>query len=163
MPSKTLGLDMKKIKVARTYIFPLLCFLVLLGSVTAMYRMQPERTPHVPARLQFGDTVLRVTDVFDTPEARTQGLSGREMLSTDEAVVFVFAEPSLECFWMKDMNFPIDIIWLDTERRVVHLKQSAEPSSYPDERFCPTKPAAYVIETTAHASGAKIGQQIHFQ
>ena len=44
-----------------------------------------------------------------TPEARAQGLSGRPSLSENEGVLFVFDKPDKYSFWMKNMNFPLDI------------------------------------------------------
>jgi uncharacterized membrane protein (UPF0127 family) len=83
--------------------------------------------------------------VADTTEERAQGLSSRDKLTAKEGMLFVFTAPDLYCFWMKDMNFPIDIIWLDENKKVVSLKENATPESYP-ESFCPDTRAKYVLE-----------------
>jgi len=94
--------------------------------------------------IQFGSRALQV-EVVNTDELRTKGLSGRESLQANQAMWFEFNNPDVHCFWMKDMNFPIDIVWLNDQRKVVHIKENAQPSSYP-ESFCPNTTAKYVLE-----------------
>jgi uncharacterized membrane protein (UPF0127 family) len=87
-------------------------------------------------------------EVADTPEAITQGLGGRRSLPADHAMLFVFDSDGTYCFWMKDMHFPIDVVWLNKDKKVVSVKQRVQPSSYPDQ-FCPDSDARYVIEMNA--------------
>jgi uncharacterized membrane protein (UPF0127 family) len=85
-------------------------------------------------------------EVVDTPELRRQGLSGRESLAEDRGMLFVFEEPSTDnCFWMKDMNFSIDMVWLNENREVVTVASNISPETYP-ETFCPELPAKYGLE-----------------
>jgi uncharacterized membrane protein (UPF0127 family) len=85
-------------------------------------------------------------EVVDTPELRAKGLSGRESLAQDKGMLFVFENSSNDnCFWMKDMNFSIDMIWMNEDREVVTVKSSVSPESYP-ETFCPEGPAKYGLE-----------------
>ncbi len=79
-------------------------------------------------------------------------------------MLFVFEGVAVQCFWMKDMHFSIDIIWLDAEKRVVHIEKDVSPETYP-RTFCPSKPAKYVIELSAgEASRSSIrpGQKLSF-
>ena len=79
-------------------------------------------------------------------------------------MLFEFAEPDFYGFWMKDMNYPIDIIWLSDDFRVVFIKENASPASYP-ETFMPSAPARYVLETAAGFSeknNLKIGDKASF-
>jgi uncharacterized membrane protein (UPF0127 family) len=66
----------------------------------------------------------------------------------DPGLLFVFDEPGLHGIWMKDMRFPIDILWLDDAFQVVDVRKNVAPDSYPTV-FKPTKPARYVLEVTA--------------
>ena len=75
------------------------------------------------------------TEFATTDETRQRGLSGLDSFDADAAMLFVFDRPEQRCFWMKDMKFNIDIIWLDASKRVVGLKQNAQPASYP-ESYC---------------------------
>lgn len=87
-------------------------------------------------------------EVVDTPTLRHQGLSGRPRLAEGIGMLFVFDTPDTYGFWMKAMRFPIDIVWLDTDKTVVHIVESAAPESFPDV-FYPSTPAQYVIELPA--------------
>lgn len=82
--------------------------------------------------------------VADTPSKRQQGLSGREKLLPNTGMVFKFDTLEQQGIWMKDMNFSIDILWLDEKCKVVAFK-SASPESYP-ETFTPKAKALYVVE-----------------
>lgn len=90
-------------------------------------------------------------EVADTDFLRERGLSYRTSLAPQTGMLFVFDVPRTLRFWMKDMNFPIDIIWLDTDKKVVHIEHSLSPSTYPDS-FGPEAPTQYVIEIPAGAA-----------
>ncbi len=83
-----------------------------------------------------------------TPEAQQQGLSGRESLEDNTGMLFVFENPGIYYFWMKDMKFPIDMIWINEEQKVVHIKKNAKPESFP-ESFGNDENAKYVLEIPA--------------
>ena len=85
-------------------------------------------------------------EVADTDESRTKGLSGHDQLTESEGMLFVFEQASLEnCFWMKDMTFAIDMVWLDDEKHVVTVEPNVTPETYPN-KFCPDMPAKYGLE-----------------
>lgn len=99
---------------------------------------------------QSTDTVsingnLVSVSVVDTEDQRMKGLSGKEKLDPGNGMLFIFDTNDFHGIWMKDMNFPIDILWLDEAKRVVSVKASASPDSYP-EVFRPSAAAKYVIE-----------------
>jgi len=86
--------------------------------------------------------------VADNTQKRAQGLSGLSGLGDDEALVFVFPESAKHGIWMKDMNFDIDIIWLDRDKKVVDFEINVSPDTYP-EVFYPESDAIFVIEVNA--------------
>jgi len=88
------------------------------------------------------------TYIVETPRLRSRGLSNKSMLPKDEGMLFVFEEEGIYPFWMQDMNFNIDIVWLDANGRVVYVVQNAAPESYPN-LFTPTQNALYVWEVNA--------------
>ncbi len=97
--------------------------------------------------------------VADTARTRQLGLSGRSRLSADEGMLFVFPEDGKYAFWMKDMRFSIDIIWLSAAGSIVHITRSVSPDTYP-RTFESDTPARYVLELSAGYVGAhdvKIG------
>ncbi len=103
-----------------------------------------------------------LVEIADTDEERIKGLSGRESLPEGRGMLFVFDQPGMYGFWMKDMLFSIDIIWLSEEGRVVHIVKNASPESFP-EVFYPAAEAKYVLELpagTAERLGLQIGDEV---
>ncbi|MDP3901511.1 MAG: DUF192 domain-containing protein [bacterium] len=72
-------------------------------------------------------------EIADTIASRTKGLSGREQLADNRGMYFIFDKPAIYSFWMKGMNFPLDIIWI-SDNRVVGFMKNALPddSDKPD-------------------------------
>ena len=93
--------------------------------------------------------LVLVADIAATDEQRTKGLSVKDRLGENEAMLFVFDNEAEHTFWMKNMKFPIDIIWLDSDKTIVHIEHNLQPCSF--ELLCPTyKPnveSLYVLET----------------
>jgi uncharacterized membrane protein (UPF0127 family) len=80
-----------------------------------------------------------------TSAEQERGLSYRARLATSTVMVFAFDHQDLWQIWMKDMHFPLDIVWLDKDLKVIYIKNNALPESYPDV-FMPPQLASYVIE-----------------
>ncbi len=103
-------------------------------------------------------------EIVDTPEKRSLGLGGRKGLDQSRGMLFVFDTPAVQCFWMKDMHFPIDIIWLDTEKRVIEIAKNISPNTFP-QTFCPKVEAKYVVELNAgeaSRSGTNVRAKLNF-
>ncbi|MCX6716418.1 MAG: DUF192 domain-containing protein [Candidatus Taylorbacteria bacterium] len=83
-----------------------------------------------------------------TNEEEIQGLSGRDSLALNSGMLFYFDHDDFWKFWMKDMKFSIDIIWLDKDFRIIDIKNNATPLSYP-ELFTSKNVARYVLEVPA--------------
>ena len=105
------------------------------------------------------DTSLKINgqtlkaQIAKTDAQREQGLSGRACIADTQAMLFVFDKPGYYPFWMKDMRFPIDMVWLSETKQVVWVENNVSPSSYPSN-FVSAKPARYVIELAAGQSQA---------
>lgn len=86
-----------------------------------------------------------------TGELMSKGLSVKNQLRENESMLFVFEEPLRHTFWMKDMKFPIDIIWLDSNGKIVHIEENLMPC--PLVLICPSyapnADSQYVLETIA--------------
>lgn len=111
--------------------------------------------------LNIGDISIRV-DIADTPALQERGLSGRKALLDDQGMYFVFDRPDIYPFWMKEMNFPIDIIWIDDHMSVVDITKSVLPSSFP-QTFASKVPVRFVLEVQSgftERHGVKIGDQV---
>ncbi len=103
-------------------------------------------------------------DVVDSAYLLTKGLSGRESLSFNEGMFFVFQKPDKYGFWMKDMLFPLDIIWIDQNFNIVHIENVVVPETYP-KIFTPESDSLYVLEIKAgevQKLGIKIGDKVKF-
>lgn len=103
-------------------------------------------------------------EVADTKAGRERGLSGHKPLLENGGMFFIFPKSDKHGFWMKDMTFPIDIIWIDENFKVVHIEKSVSPETYP-KVFYPDSPAMYVLEVSdgqASALGLRVGDHVVF-
>ncbi len=95
-------------------------------------------------------------EVADTPEERRKGLMFRRSLDKNKGMLFVFKEEGIYPFWMKNTKIPLDIIWLDKEKRVIFIKNNALPC---DGKGCaliyPDRKAMYVLEINANMAKSK--------
>lgn len=116
-----------------------------------------------PNQLKIGSKTLNI-EVADTDEERILGLSGRTSLGENDGLLFVFKKEGKYGFWMKDMNFPIDIIWIGKDKKIVHVESNVLPSSYP-KVFFPQELSLYVLEVSAgflNKNNIKIGDFVDF-
>jgi uncharacterized membrane protein (UPF0127 family) len=86
--------------------------------------------------------------IADTNSERQLGLSGSVLLPSNQGKLFIFDTPSKPGFWMKDMNYGLDLIWLNQDLRIVDITKNVYPESYP-EVFYPKKEVLYVLEVNA--------------
>jgi uncharacterized membrane protein (UPF0127 family) len=113
-------------------------------------------------------------DLAVTEEQQTKGLAVKDHLKENEGMLFVYEQPSRQEFWMKDMKFPIDIIWLDSNGTVVHIEHNLQPcvsilntgsSILNCPTYTPDKDSLYVLETVAGFSqkyNVTVGTHIDF-
>ncbi|MEK7560176.1 MAG: DUF192 domain-containing protein [Patescibacteria group bacterium] len=101
-------------------------------------------------------------DIADTEEKRSRGLSGKKSLPENAGMLFVFGIPAQYSFWMKDMRFSIDIIWIDETKKIVAVSENISPDTYPAS-FSPSDPVKYVLEVNAgwtQKNGIVVGDNI---
>ena len=96
---------------------------------------------------------------------QARGLSGRLNLAENRGMLFVMANKSRPSFWMKDMFFPLDIIWISNDK-VVDITNNA-PIVTDDYyiTYAPKEPVDYVLEINAGLAekyGIKIGDTVKF-
>ncbi len=75
--------------------------------------------------IQIGDKKIYV-QVAESPKDKARGLSGKKALSDNEGMLFLFPTKTYPGFWMKDMNFAIDIIWI-SENSIIHIDKNIPP------------------------------------
>lgn len=120
-------------------------------------------TINYKSKVVLGGKTFNV-DVSDTYFTLKQGLSERPSLGSNEGMIFVFEKPDTYGFWMKDMLFSIDIIWMDENFVITHIEKSIPPESYPTI-FYPSSPSLYVLEVPAGQAnllGIKVGDKVNF-
>ncbi|HUC96575.1 MAG TPA: DUF192 domain-containing protein, partial [Candidatus Saccharimonadales bacterium] len=81
-------------------------------------------------KLWLGDGIFNI-DIASTQGSREKGLSGRSDLPVDQALLMVFPNEGEWGIWMKDMNFPIDIVWLNKDKQVVYIVKNASFDDLP--------------------------------
>ncbi len=99
-----------------------------------------------PTIIIGGDTIF--VTIADTQALREQGLSGHPGLRQNEGMLFIFEQSGQYPFWMKDMLFPLDIIWISADWKIAHIEANLSPETYP-EAFFPKALAQYVLEVPA--------------
>ena len=109
-----------------------------------------EQIAYKKIQIQAPNGVINA-EISDNPITLTLGLSGRQSLDEDAGMVFLFKDIELYDFWMKDMKFPIDIIWIDSEKKVVGIEKNVSPDTYP-ETFASPIPLSTVLELNAFGS-----------
>lgn len=92
-------------------------------------------------------------EIADEPASQQKGLMERANLAEDRGMLFVFDKTSYYPFWMKNTLIPLDIIWIDSNKKIVFIKENAQPCSNVVQAICqsiiPTKTAKYVLELNA--------------
>ena len=127
---------------------------MLLGVFILVFRVSDQKT-----WIKVGDTSLKV-DLADTYKERNLGLSGRKDLKEGEGMLFTFEEEGVYGFWMKDMNFAIDIIWIDRDGRVFGIEKDVKPETFPTI-FTPLGKIKYVLEVPSlfsDTAGIEVGE-----
>lgn len=117
------------------------------------------------AVVSVGSTVFK-TEIADTDALRERGLSGRPNLANDEAMLLAFPKNDRWGIWMKNMNFSLDVVWLDEKKKVVHIEHDLQPDAEPYNIYEPLVPARYVLEMKAgraKQSNIKVGSPAKIQ
>ena len=88
-------------------------------------------------------------EVPTTPAAQRKGLGGRPCILSNQGMLFIADTPGKLPIWMKDMRFPIDVVWITPDLKVAAIEVAFQPSSYPEARGSQI-PAKYVLELKAN-------------
>jgi uncharacterized protein len=160
-----------------TYVMRLFMALLLLVAVIACGETAahvvtpppgPDSTP-TPTTVTIGDASFPV-ELAVTLQQRAQGLSGRPSLAPGTGMLFIFGSEGRHSFWMKDMRFPLDMVWISAEYAVVDITEDVPPpapgqttSELPT--YMPAELAQYVLEINAgeaESADIHIGDMVEF-
>lgn len=147
-------MKMKNIKTIIVFIFIAIFLLIVISLSNFTYK----------STIGINGKVYNV-EVAETKYFLQKGLSDHSPLKDDEGMFFIFEKPDNYGFWMKDMKFPIDIIWIGQDFLVTHVEKNLSPKTYP-QIFYPGAMSMYVLEVPAGQSdiiNLKIGDKVKFQ
>jgi uncharacterized protein len=137
---------------------PVLAALVVVGYV--IYAQSHKGLSAIKIKID-GNSIY--VSIADTEASRELGLGGRESLAEDEGMLFVFPVEGKYPFWMKDMHFAIDMLWIANDGSIIYIQGDVVPATYP-QAFQPTSGLArYVLELPAGYSFAhniKVGDKV---
>jgi hypothetical protein len=117
-------------------------------------------------RVILADGFVVSVEIAADPETRAQGLMYRDHIDPDKGMIFVFGRDDVFTFWMKNTRIPLDMIWIDANRRVAGIMENVPPCKVDD---CPTYGpgvvARYVLELgggEAKKHNMKVGDVVQF-
>lgn len=124
--------------------FSLLLMAGLTGALPAC-SAQPAKDKFIKIYLPSGLSIT--AELAVTAEERGRGLMFREKLLPDQAMLFVFEAEDYHSFWMKNTLVALDMVWLDKEKRIVHIERDVPPcKADPCPSYTPKRPGSYVLE-----------------
>lgn len=146
--------------VARTGLALLLGLALGLGA----FCQDRGRDKFIKVFFPNGKSVTAELAVTDAERAR--GLMFREKVLPDQGMLFVFEREDVQAFWMKNTLVPLDMLWLDSDRRVIHIAADVPPCKEdPCPSYGPGSPARYVLELRAGEAarhGLRAGDRLQF-
>ncbi len=122
----------------------ILGFIVLLFGLIFWYKLHPLQTTVTINGHTF------VAKLAITENEKRKGLGGQKTLGKDHGMLFLMGEPAYHGFWMKDMKFPLDFIWIN-DKTVVDITQNV-PNPIGDSQpvsLKPRYPADKIFEVNA--------------
>lgn len=138
---------------------------LLFGGVRNLF-LQDTKLAKTQARIS--ETVFEA-EVARTTQERSQGLANRQNLATSSAMLFVFDKDERFSFWMKNVIFPLDMIWIDKDKKIADITHNAQPESGKADSqlriYKSAVPVRYVLEVnagTARDRNFRIGQDVNF-
>jgi len=149
---------MKHYKLLLFFLF-LLIFSIILAAAL--------RSGRGLVNLVIGDKVKILAEIAITPEEKARGLSKRKFLPKDRGLLFIFENETIPSFWMKEMLFPIDIIWIKGGK-IIGFEENLEPEASGTEFkiYSPKTTIDMVLEVNAgfvKENNIKIGDMIRVE
>jgi uncharacterized membrane protein (UPF0127 family) len=128
----------------------ILIYIVFIGGVFSVpaAKLIAEKISAIEVqRGVIGETIVTL-DLADTDAKRIKGLSGIASMPKNHGMLFIFDETSEHGIWMKDMNFSLDIIWLNEFSEVIYIERNVSPDTFP-KVFGKNFKSRYVLEFNA--------------
>lgn len=100
-----------------------------------------------PKKIKINNTEVDAREAI-SEEDKIKGLGVFEKIEENKGMIFIYENQGIYGFWMKNMKFPIDIIWIDENKKIIDITKSVSPETFP-EVFKPKAPAKYILEVNA--------------
>ena len=158
LPEATAGLELASLWGPRPLEFPTdgpeAGSLAYLHAQQSSLRLGQAQLPSTPVAMPDGTEVQ--AELAGTFPERQRGLMFRRELPANQGMLFLFEDSGRYGFWMLNTLLPLDILWLDSERRIVFISENTPPC--PQGTFCPTYGsdvvAQFVLELAAGQAAA---------
>lgn len=139
----------------------------LLGGAALLLAASPVAAAPGRAALTLPSGRVLEVEVMVSDQDRAMGLMFRPSLPEDKGMLFLFERADFHGIWMKNCRFPIDILWLDEDHRIVHVAEDVPPcEADPCPVYEPLRRARYVLELNAgqaRREGAAVGATVSFR
>ena len=140
--------------------------LIILSAVIVSYAIYKNSSAKLE-KVCIEDKACFYSEIADNRSEREKGLSGREALDNNNGMLFIFEEETFPGFWMKDMNFPIDILWINKNKEIIGIEKSIQPCKTEKECpvFYPNSRIKYALEINSGFSevyGFEKGNSVYF-
>ena len=124
----------------------LLALVLVAMGIGLPYMMGKQEASYFMVELHNGTQVL--TEVADSPEKQVIGLFFAKELPLNRALLYLYDEEDTHGLWTKNVHFPVDMIWMDRDRSILHIQNSAPPcSNDPCPVYGPSQPESmYVLQ-----------------
>lgn len=99
--------------------------MLLTKNTSLVERFLTGKTPVDTVQIEIDETLINA-EIADDPAKRSKGLGGRESLASQSGMLFIFDRKDLFSFWMKNMKFPIDILWV-RDGEIVDIDEEVPP------------------------------------
>jgi uncharacterized protein len=107
----------------------------------------PASSGLIPITLPGGAIIH--AELANTPKKRAEGLMYREQLADDRGMLFTFSQAEAWVFWMKNTKIPLDLIWINEKKQIIHMEQNVPICTRADDscpQYRPNEGALYVLE-----------------
>ena len=147
--------------------FAIIAFLIVACGVNNPTPAAPTQAPATGPRIVFPDKFVVQVEVAADDSTRAQGLMFRDQLPQDRGMIFLFAQSGDYPFWMKNTLIPLDMIWIDDQKRITHIAANVPPCKADPCASVPSGGnAKYVLEVAAGVAarhGLANGQSLRFE
>ena len=133
---------------------------ILLLSIIGANSLAHAQTALPITKLKIGTHTIHA-EVADNPTTRAYGLMNRTSLPTEQGMLFVFEEPDIHCFWMRNTLIPLAIAFIQQDGTIVTIKEM-QPQT--ETTHCSSQPVRYALEMNQgwfQKKGIKLGMHVN--